>query len=91
MNPLRKLFSKPVFRVAWGCLLFAGSPLIFLKSTHAGASPEAERQEYTAKVNESYDYRFGAGKPFLPSNATTEDGQPVNSCYPFRIRFDLRN
>jgi len=23
--------------------------------------------------------------------ATTEDGQPVNSCYPFRIRFDLRN
>jgi TonB family protein len=23
--------------------------------------------------------------------ATTEDGQPVESCYPFRIRFDLRN
>jgi TonB family protein len=23
--------------------------------------------------------------------ASTEDGQPVNSCYPFRIRFDLRN
>jgi TonB family protein len=23
--------------------------------------------------------------------ATTEDGQPVNSCYPFRIRFELRN
>lgn len=23
--------------------------------------------------------------------ATTEDGQAVNSCYPFRIRFDLRN
>jgi TonB family protein len=23
--------------------------------------------------------------------ATTEDGRPVNSCYPFRIRFDLRN
>jgi hypothetical protein len=23
--------------------------------------------------------------------ATTEDGQPVNSCYPFRIRFVLRN
>jgi TonB family protein len=22
---------------------------------------------------------------------TTEDGQPVNSCYPFRIRFNLRN
>jgi TonB family protein len=23
--------------------------------------------------------------------ASTEDGRPVNSCYPFRIRFDLRN
>ena len=23
--------------------------------------------------------------------ATTEDGRPVNSCYPFLIRFDLRN
>ena len=23
--------------------------------------------------------------------ATTEDGEPVNSCYPFRIRFELRN
>jgi TonB family protein len=23
--------------------------------------------------------------------ATTEDGRPVNSCYPFRIRFELRN
>ena len=23
--------------------------------------------------------------------ATIEDGRPVNSCYPFRIRFDLRN
>jgi TonB family protein len=23
--------------------------------------------------------------------ATTEDGRPVNSCYPFRIRFDLKN
>jgi TonB family protein len=23
--------------------------------------------------------------------ATTENGQPVNSCYPFRIRFELRN
>jgi TonB family protein len=23
--------------------------------------------------------------------ATTENGRPVNSCYPFRIRFELRN
>jgi TonB family protein len=23
--------------------------------------------------------------------ATTQDGQPVNSCFPFRVRFQLRN
>ena len=23
--------------------------------------------------------------------ATTEDGQPVNSCFPFRVRFQLKN
>jgi hypothetical protein len=23
--------------------------------------------------------------------ATTEDGRPVNSCYPFRIRFQIKN
>jgi Flp pilus assembly protein TadD len=75
VNPVRKVFSKTLFRVAMGCLFFAGSPGVFLKTTHAGSSPEAERKEYTAKVNENYDYRFGKDKPFLPSNATTEDGQ----------------
>ena len=79
MNPVRKVFSKTVFRFAMGCLFFAGSTGVFLKTTHAGSSPEAERKEYTARVNENYDYRFGKDKPFLPSNATTEDGQFIQS------------
>lgn len=35
----------------------------------------ATRAQYNAKVSAGYDYRFGTGKPFLPSNATTDDGQ----------------
>jgi periplasmic protein TonB len=31
--------------------------------------------------------RAGSGR----YGASTEDGQPVNSCYPFRIRFQLKN
>ena len=74
MNSIRKGFLKVVLRIALGCFFFAGATT-FLKTTHAGSSPEVERKEYTAKVNENYDYRFGKDKPFLPSNATTEDGQ----------------
>ncbi len=74
MNSIRKGFLKIVLRIALGCFFFAGATT-FLKTTHAGSSPEVERKEYTAKVNENYDYRFGKDKPFLPSNATTEDGQ----------------
>jgi Flp pilus assembly protein TadD len=74
VNSIRKGLLKVVLRIALGCFFFAGATA-FLKTTHAGSSPEAERKEYTAKVNENYDYRFGKDKPFLPSNATTEDGQ----------------
>jgi len=74
VNPIRKGFLRVVLRIALGCFFFAGATT-FLKTTHAGSSPEAERKEYTAKVNENYDYRFGKDKPFLPSNATTEDGR----------------
>lgn len=47
-------------------------------STAMGASSKvtpATRAQYNAKVSARYDYRFGAGKPFLPSNATTDNGQ----------------
>lgn len=31
-------------------------------------------EEYNKWISETYDYRFGAGKPFAPSNANTSDG-----------------
>ncbi len=33
------------------------------------------RTEFNTHVHQSYDYHFGKDKPFLPSNATTEDGE----------------
>ena len=75
MNPFDKVRGRLMIRSVLGCVFVAMLAGFFLKTTHAGESPEAERKEYNAKVNGSYDYRFGQGKPFLPSNATTEDGQ----------------
>ncbi len=47
-------------------------------SVHAGTEQEAAkdaRQTYHSKVAAYYSYKFGAGSPFLPSNATTDNGQ----------------
>ena len=43
-------------------------------STAEEAAKDA-RQIYQSKVASSYSYKFGAGSPFLPSNATTDTGQ----------------
>jgi hypothetical protein len=62
------------FSVAVGSMLVAGFLLAGAESMNANENAEAGK-EYIARVNKRYDYRFGKGKPFLPSNATTEDGQ----------------
>ena len=38
-----------------------------------------ERSLYSHNVAEHYSYRFGADKPFLPSNATTDTGEFIDS------------
>lgn len=49
----------------------------------AVAEPAAERlDEGALRLAKAGPGHYGA---------TTEGGRPVNSCYPFRIRFDLRN
>ena len=37
------------------------------------------RTEYSQSVDKHYSYRFGANKPFLPSNAATDSGQFIDS------------
>ena len=39
----------------------------------------APRTEYSQTVDKHYSYRFGANKPFLPSNAATDSGQFIDS------------
>lgn len=72
-------FSSAALRLAVGGIFFAAFAACFLETTHARSNPEAEHSEYNSKVVASYDYYLGKGKPFLPSNATTEDGQFIQA------------
>ncbi len=60
------------------CLLLAATGM--QQGVRAGTEVEAAkdaRQVYQSKVAAYYSYKFGAGTPFLPSNATTDTGQFV--------------
>ncbi|WP_263368320.1 tetratricopeptide repeat protein [Edaphobacter bradus] len=48
---------------------------------HAENDPAtpSQRQIYSQSIAEHYDYRFGANQPFLPSLATTDTGEFINS------------
>jgi tetratricopeptide (TPR) repeat protein len=70
-----KSAPKFIARLVITGTLFSASAFCFLKTIHAGSNPEAVRSEYNAQVHQTYDYHFGKDKPFLPSNATTEDGE----------------
>ena len=48
------------------------------RSVKAGGQADeaaAARHEYSVKVAAKYNYRFGKDSPFVPSNATTENGE----------------
>src|SRR5579875_3407820 len=62
------------------CLLSGAAAL--RQGVHAGSGEEAAkdaRQTYQSKVAAYYSYKFGSGTPFLPSNATTDTGQFIDS------------
>jgi len=42
------------------------------------AAGAAQRTAYSQSVSAHYNYRFGADKPFLPSNATTDTGEFID-------------
>ncbi|MDE3105821.1 MAG: tetratricopeptide repeat protein [Acidobacteriota bacterium] len=66
----------PVCGVA-GLVLLTAHP----SGVHAGSEADAaaaERHAYSEKVAEKYNYRFGKDSPFLPSNATTDNGEFLN-------------
>lgn len=60
-----KLFVIAVF-------LFIGASFFSIEETF---SSDTTNEEYNAKINENYDFRFGQDKPFAPSNANTYNGK----------------
>ena len=74
-----------VIRLAGSLLLLAGifcvSIALSTRPAHAAddSAAAAQRAAYSATVAEHYNYRFGAGQPFLPSYATTDTGQFIDS------------
>jgi Flp pilus assembly protein TadD len=49
------------------------------RAANAGQDAATDRAAYTQKVAEHYNFRFGDDHPFLPSNATTDTGQFIES------------
>lgn len=50
-------------------------------AVHAGTDEDAHkaaRTAYSDKVAATYNYRYGEGRPFLPSNMTTDNGQFID-------------
>ncbi len=47
-------------------------------STTSSDAQDAARTAYSQKVAAGYNYDFGAGRPFLPSNMTTDNGQFID-------------
>lgn len=56
-------------------MVWRGEPA---SATSEEAAAAAQRSQYSKTVSEHYNFRFGAGEPFLPSNATTDTGEFID-------------
>lgn len=48
------------------------------RTAYAVDNAAAQRSQYSQSVASQYNFRFGADKPFLPSNATTDNGEFID-------------
>jgi len=80
---LPRFLDNKTIRIAGSLLLAAGvvTGLAISKTrlARAAGDPASERAVYSQSVAEHYNTRFGADRPFLPSNATTDTGQFIDS------------
>src|SRR5579864_3167826 len=56
------------------CILFAGE----MPLAHAADDAAVQRSGYSQKVAAHYKLPFSEGRPFLPSNATTDSGEFID-------------
>jgi Flp pilus assembly protein TadD len=75
-------FPRLRSRVRAGFLLAGatcGLLAVLPRVARAGEDAAADRAAYSQKIAEHYNFHFGADRPFLPSNATTDTGQFIDS------------
>ncbi|MGD0479938.1 MAG: tetratricopeptide repeat protein [Terracidiphilus sp.] len=70
-----RLFSCLLLMAALDCAFVAWRP----GPASAASDPAAQRASYSQAVSAHYNFPFGAGQPFLPSNATTDTGEFIDS------------
>src|ERR1700691_6559287 len=75
-------FANRILRVV-SCVLLMGAiacGVMVWRTRPALAvdDPAADRSTYSEGVSAHYNFRFGADKPFLPSNATTDNGEFID-------------
>jgi Tfp pilus assembly protein PilF len=76
-NRVLWLVSRMMVAAAVACVFMTWR----VERTCAGSDDPtaAQRAEYSQTTSEHYNSRFGADQPFLPSNATTDTGQFIDS------------
>jgi Flp pilus assembly protein TadD len=77
------VFARRVHRITAGVLPIAALTVLSWQAKPACAASDepaaTQRAEYSQTIGEHYNLRFGSDRPFLPSNATTDTGQLINS------------
>jgi Tfp pilus assembly protein PilF len=80
-----RVLPQQTGRILMGALLGGSLASCILalrtKPAHAENDPTtpSQRTAYSQSIAEHYNYRFGANQPFLPSLATTDTGEFINS------------
>ena len=72
---VRKVLALTLGVAAVLTLFVCSRRIVRADPARAGEDPAALRHEFSVKVAEKYDFKFGKDLPFLPSNATTDNGE----------------
>ncbi|MBK8150537.1 MAG: hypothetical protein IPK58_20650 [Acidobacteria bacterium] len=70
-----RLFRSTTKWVKVALVTGIGAACVFLFADRLASSQELGAEDYQRWISETYDFRFGADKPFSPGNANTFNGQ----------------
>jgi Flp pilus assembly protein TadD len=79
---LPRSFANQILRLVRSVLLMAAIACALMvwrtRPAYAVDDAAAQRSQYSQGIALHYNFRFGADKPFLPSNATTDTGEFID-------------